>query len=165
MSIFLYSIFHTTANLCYLDMFSEILKDILLLHLRCPYFFFKLNSSKSKLILAHFHPIDAKLPPTTMKKTPSRGGQSNLPVPKTSRGSPGSSKSVLNGRGSHSRSSEDIPRHVQLSYGIGGTKSPQRRAISPGNEARFTVADQGRQRSFINAKRPVYFICYWLTNT
>ncbi|VDI37859.1 Hypothetical predicted protein, partial [Mytilus galloprovincialis] len=80
-----------------------------------------------------------------MKKTPSRGGQSNLPVPKTSRGSPGSSKSVLNGRGSHSRSSEDIPRHVQLSYGIGGTKSPQRRAISPGNEARFTVADQGQQ--------------------
>ena len=82
-----------------------------------------------------------------MKKTPSRGGQSNLPVPKTSRGSPGNSKSVLNGRGSHSRSSEDIPRRVQLSYGNGGTKSPQRRAFSPGNEARLVVPSEHGQQA------------------
>ena len=93
---------------------------------------------------------DVKLPPTTMKKTPSRGGQSNLPVTKTSRGSPGNSKSVLNGRGSHSRSSEDIPRRVQLSYGNGGTKSPQRRAFSPGNEARLVVpSEHGKHYGFV----------------
>ncbi|XP_052229704.1 centriolin-like isoform X2 [Dreissena polymorpha] len=76
-----------------------------------------------------------------MKRTP-RAGQSNLPVPKTSKGSPGNAKSTLS-KGGPTRSAEDIPRRVQLSLGPGGASpgpvSPQRRAISPGTPQRRSL--------------------------
>ncbi|XP_053381516.1 centriolin-like isoform X4 [Mercenaria mercenaria] len=72
-----------------------------------------------------------------MKRTP-RAGHSNLPVPKTSKGSPGNAKSTLSKGGPHTRSAEDIPRRVQLSV-AGGPPSPQRRAISPGTPQRRSL--------------------------
>lgn len=72
-----------------------------------------------------------------MKKSTPRLGHSNLPVPKTSKGSPGNAKSSL-GRGSNiARSAEDIPRRVQLSLS-GGGPSP-RRAMSPGGPQRSSL--------------------------
>ena len=71
-----------------------------------------------------------------MKKGIGRG-VSQLPVPKTSKGSPSAASSHLaKGRGSHARSAEDIPRHVSLSVGPSPLSSPNRRAISPGSEQR-----------------------------
>ncbi|XP_060590560.1 centriolin-like [Ruditapes philippinarum] len=87
-----------------------------------------------------------------MKKTP-RAGHSNLPVPKSSKGSPNNAKSTLSKGGPHTRSAEDIPRRVQLSV-AGGPPSPQRRAVSPGTPQRrsllpspVTVQGQNGQQS------------------
>ncbi|XP_056011092.1 centriolin-like isoform X6 [Ostrea edulis] len=67
-----------------------------------------------------------------MRRGITRGGHSNLPVPKASRGSPGNSKSLGRG-GNFAHSAEDIPQRVQNSY---GTPSPHRRAVSPGDQRR-----------------------------
>ncbi|KAL3870359.1 hypothetical protein ACJMK2_038429 [Sinanodonta woodiana] len=77
-----------------------------------------------------------------MKKIGARGGHSNLPVPKVSKGSPGNAKSL--GRGAnHAHSAEDIPGHV-FSVGSSGA-SPQRRAISPGGDQRKGLAVRSSQ--------------------
>ncbi|KAK3605923.1 hypothetical protein CHS0354_017828 [Potamilus streckersoni] len=79
-----------------------------------------------------------------MKKIGARGGHSNLPVPKVSKGSPGNAKSL--GRGAnHAHSAEDIPGHI-LSVGSSGT-SPQRRAISPGGDQRKGLAVRSSQEN------------------
>ena len=76
-----------------------------------------------------------------MRRGIPRGGHSNLPVPKASRGSPGNSKSLGRG-GNFAHSAEDIPQRVQNSY---GTPSPHRRAVSPGDQRRGlnVSGDQG----------------------
>ncbi|XP_061184132.1 centriolin-like [Saccostrea echinata] len=78
-----------------------------------------------------------------MRRGITRGGHSNLPVPKASRGSPGNSKSLGRG-GNFAHSAEDIPQRVQSSY---GTPSPHRRAVSPGDQRRglSVHGDQGGQ--------------------
>ncbi|XP_078324889.1 uncharacterized protein LOC111125942 isoform X3 [Crassostrea virginica] len=78
-----------------------------------------------------------------MRRGIPRGGHSNLPVPKASRGSPGNSKSLGRG-GNFAHSAEDIPQRVQNSY---GTPSPHRRAVSPGDQRRGlnVSGDQGGQ--------------------
>ncbi|KAL5012079.1 hypothetical protein ScPMuIL_010630 [Solemya velum] len=63
------------------------------------------------------------------KRSPAKGGHSNLPVPKASKGSPGNSKSVLKAN-SQSRSTDDISRRVQIGSGSRGP-SPSRRMPSP----------------------------------
>ena len=75
-----------------------------------------------------------------MKKSTPRLGHSNLPVPKSSKGSPGNTKSSLGRGGNIARSAEDIPRRVQLSVTGGG--SP-RRAISPGGVQRSSLTTRG----------------------
>uniref|UniRef100_K1Q2Y9 Paramyosin n=1 Tax=Magallana gigas TaxID=29159 RepID=K1Q2Y9_MAGGI len=78
-----------------------------------------------------------------MRRGITRGGHSNLPVPKASRGSPGNSKSLGRG-GNFAHSAEDIPQKVQNSY---GTPSPHRRAVSPGDQRRglSVPGEQGGQ--------------------
>jgi len=58
-----------------------------------------------------------------------------------SKGSPGNAKSTLS-KGPSTRSAEDIPRKVQLSFpgsGSPGPPSPQRRAVSPGTPQRRSL--------------------------
>jgi hypothetical protein len=78
-----------------------------------------------------------------MRRGITRGGHSNLPVPKASRGSPGNSKSLGRG-GNFAHSAEDIPQRVQNSY---GTPSPHRRAVSPGDQKRglSVHGEQGKE--------------------
>lgn len=82
-----------------------------------------------------------------MRRGITRGGHSNLPVPKASRGSPGNSKSLGRG-GNFAHSAEDIPQKVQNSY---GTPSPHRRAVSPGDQRRglSVPGEQGNEEIII----------------
>ncbi|XP_071115643.1 centriolin-like [Haliotis cracherodii] len=70
-----------------------------------------------------------------MKRSTGRG-LSNLPVPKTSKGSPSTASSHLaRGRGNIARSAEDLPCQVNLSVS-GGQGISTRRAVSPGSNLR-----------------------------
>ncbi|XP_069121130.1 centriolin-like isoform X3 [Argopecten irradians] len=82
---------------------------------------------------------------SAMRKSNSKGGHSNLPVPKPSTGTPGNSKSLLRGS-NFAHSAEDIPRRVQYSL-RNNTPSPTRRTGSPGNEGRSRLAVPVRDHS------------------